>query len=279
MTLEQVKEVLEEIKRRTKMTAYRLTIVPDRKPDIFDSKFGGVPYWNQTKEYPKDSKGEMLMLLAQINLAQADADERLPKEGMLQFFIRPDDVYGLDFDSPDVQDTFRAVYHEKIDQSTTLEQVLALHPPINTDEDRADYSPVWKELALDIEKQEKHMGDNDYRFDALFDEIAKEKFGEGLGNSTLYSILDSDDYEELMEDFDTDGHWLFGYPFFTQYDPRENSEPLGYYDTMLFQMDSDYGKDNDYVMWGDAGVANFFINHEDLEKRDFSNILYNWDCC
>lgn len=28
-----------------------------------------------------------------------------------------------------------------------------------------------------------------------------------------------------------------------------------------------------------AGVANFFINQKDLEKRDFSRILYNWDCC
>ena len=32
-------------------------------------------------------------------------------------------------------------------------------------------------------------------------------------------------------------------------------------------------------MWGDSGVANFFIDSEDLEKRDFSKVFYTWDCC
>ena len=26
-------------------------------------------------------------------------------------------------------------------------------------------------------------------------------------------------------------------------------------------------------------MGNFFINREDLLRRDFSRILYNWDCC
>lgn len=47
----------------------------------------------------------------------------------------------------------------------------------------------------------------------------------------------------------------------------------------LFQMDSDYGKENDFVMWGDAGVANFFISEEDLANKDFRDVLYSWDCC
>jgi len=32
-------------------------------------------------------------------------------------------------------------------------------------------------------------------------------------------------------------------------------------------------------MWGDAGVANFFINSADLINKDFSRVMYNWDCC
>lgn len=34
---------------------------------IFDSKFGGISYWDFSKEFPTDSKGEKLSLLAQIN--------------------------------------------------------------------------------------------------------------------------------------------------------------------------------------------------------------------
>ena len=42
---------------------------------------------------------------------------------------------------------------------------------------------------------------------------------------------------------------------------------------LLFQLNS--VKD---IMWGDAGVANFFIDREALKNRDFSHVMYNWDC-
>lgn len=33
------------------------------------------------------------------------------------------------------------------------------------------------------------------------------------------------------------------------------------------------------MLWGDCGVANFFINGAKLKQHDFSDVLYNWDCC
>ena len=42
------------------------------------------------------------------------------------------------------------------------------------------------------------------------------------------------------------------------------------------QIDSDL--DND-IMWGDMGIANFFITPEDLAAENFDNVLYTWDCC
>lgn len=134
------KKIVAAIKEKTAMTAYQLTIKENSQPDIFDSKFGGVPYWDMTKEYPTDATGNKMMLLAQINFTKAALDdERLPKEGLLQFFIASeDDVYGMDSD-----------------------------------------------------------------------------------------MIDGEDY----------------------------------------------------VLWGDCGVANFFINSEALKKKDFSKVMYNWDCC
>jgi uncharacterized protein YwqG len=32
------------------------------------------------------------------------------------------------------------------------------------------------------------------------------------------------------------------------------------------------------VSFGDSGVANFFISPSDLERLDFSRVLYTWDC-
>lgn len=280
MEWEQVKEIIEEIKLRTGTEAYSLVINPEKTPDIFDSKFGGLPYWDMEKEYPRDSNGNPLMLLAQINLDRAEVRSPLPEKGMLQFFTGPDDVYGMDFDAPDRQDTFRVVYHEEINCHITREQVLAGGLPIvNTDKENEEYTPVLREAAVDIVKKTAYMGDQSWGFSRLFKDIAKEKFGNDLENESVYNAMDQKSYSKMTEELSNAGHWLLGYPYFTQYDPREEKEKYQYYDTLLFQMDSDYIDGEDYVMWGDCGVGNFFINREDLKKRDFSKVLYNWDCC
>jgi len=67
------------------------------------------------------------------------------------------------------------------------------------------------------------------------------------------------------------GDRIGGYPYFTQYDPRY--EDYRRHTALLLQIDSD-----EDIMWGDAGVANFFITPEALERCDFSKVLYNWDC-
>lgn len=276
MNWEQTEEVIDEIKRRTCMEAFFLTIQPDIQPEIFDSKFGGIPYWDLSKPYPTDQNGEKLMLLAQINLEQIAQNDFLPEHGMLQFFTGLDDCYGLDYDNPDLQDTFRVVYHEMVNHTITKEQILSLNPPLSTEPAVEEYSPIWKECAVKIEKTEAYMGESDYRFDALFGAIAHEKFH--VEKQSAYNLLDKEDFSKMIDECSNSGHRLLGYPFFTQSDPRTYEEKYRYYDTLLFQMDSDYINKEDYVLWGDDGVANFFINHEDLKRKDFSKILYNWDC-
>jgi uncharacterized protein YwqG len=89
-----------------------------------------------------------------------------------------------------------------------------------------------------------------------------------------YSGENKNKLEDLSYNlFATNGHKIGGYAYFTQSDPREyikDSETS----ILLFQMDTD-----DEIMWGDAGVANFFINSADLINKDFSRVMYNWDCC
>lgn len=279
MTEAQIRETMAEVKKRTQKTAYQIHIEHGKEPGILDSKFGGAPYWDLSKEYPTDSDGDMLALLAQINFDQLDTDgTELPDKGMLQFFIKPDDVFGLDFDEPDLQDRFRVVYHETVDAAVTKEQILALCPPVSVD---TEDMPVYGEYAIAFEKREISMSDSDYRYDALFEQCAKEKYGAQVEYAgTLYAEAGEDTYEAVTSDeFQTVGHWLLGYPFFTQSDVRGDSDALADYDTLLFQMDSDSGDQEEYVLWGDCGVANFFIHSEDLKKRDFHRVLYNWDCC
>lgn len=88
---------------------------------------------------------------------------------------------------------------------------------------------------------------------------------------------DDDEHTYLYENLSNDGHHMLGYPYFTQDDPRRDCSD--YYDTLLIRIDSEMIGREDYVLWGDSGVGNFFINSKELAQRDFSRVLYNWDCC
>uniref|UniRef100_UPI004056AA6E YwqG family protein n=1 Tax=Agathobacter sp. TaxID=2021311 RepID=UPI004056AA6E len=276
---EKAKKIVARIKEVTAMTAYKLTIVKDSTPSIFDTKFGGTPYWDMEKEYPKDCYGNNMMLLAQINFTKAELnDERLPNEGMLQFFLTSqDDCFGMDFDEPDSQKEFRIIYHEKISPCVTKEQVLALDIPLATDEENAEFSPLYKEAAVEITKTTAYLGPEEYRFAKVFAEAVEYVSKENIGSQDYYDYLGEQDRDYLFDELYNTGHWLLGYPFFTQTDPREYGA-YGEYDTLLFQMDSEMIGKEDYILWGDCGVANFFINGEALKNRDFSKVMYNWDC-
>ena len=270
---EKAKAIVAEVKRRTAAPCWKLTLQPEGPCGLLDSKVGGLPYWDPALPYPTDSQGNKMTLLAQLNFAQLGTEDPLPRAGMLQFFIGQDDGFGIDFDQPDRQKNFRVVYHPEPDPALTLEQIQALKLPTHVEADLC--TPVIREAAFTAEKTVGYMGPGDCRFEALFREAVRAVTGEDIGDKNEYQYFDGADRDYLYDQLSAAGHRLLGYPFFTQYDPRE---PEGPYDTLLFQLDSDMIDRKDLVLWGDCGVGNFFINREDLLRRDFSRILYNWDC-
>ena len=274
---ERSRQILDEIKRRTSTTAYQLEFDTESAPTIFDSKVGGLPYWDPAKIYPTDSNGKKMYLLAQINFDQDKAESPLPQSGMLQFFIGGEEMYGLDFDHPTEQKDWRIVYHEKIDTSVTTEEVEAMGIPSNNGDDEGVDSPVFRSCVFRLVKKETWLTpDNWERFDELTLEVAEDLFGETDAESAD-EVFGEDQYALLEEEyFYSENSHLLGHPYFTQADIRERGWR---YDTLLFQLDSETVDEEDIVMWGDCGVGNFFINAEDLKRLDFSNVLYNWDCC
>ena len=275
---ERSRQILDEIKRRTSTTAYQLEFDTESAPTIFDSKVGGQPYWDPAKTYPTDSNGKKMYLLAQINFDQDKAESPLPQSGMLQFFIGGEEMYGLglDFDHPTEQKDWRIVYHEKIDTNMNAELVEGLGIP--TDTENQEYcSPVLKSCVFHLVKKETWLTpDNWERFDELTLEVAEDLFGE-TETESANEVFGEDQYALLEEEyFYSENSQLLGHPFFTQEDVREEGSR---YDTLLFQLDSETVDKEKITMWGDCGVGNFFINAEDLKRLDFSNVLYNWDCC
>lgn len=283
------RRTIEEIKRLTARQALHIKIAPEKKPGITDSKFGGIPYWDMKMDYPRAKDGSLLMLIAQINLDELNREgknpgDKLPKCGMLQFFIAMDDVFGMDFDNTTdsegrlVQENFRVVYHKTIDERVSKEEIATLGMPDSASED-VDESPLWGEYGLTMELEETCIGMDDYRFEEYFHKAAKTVGWEVAEEESGYNSFSEEGSDALFEELEPSGHWMLGYPYFTQFDPRGEYEGKEKYSVQLFQMDSDYGDDDDYILWGDAGVANFFISEEDLAKEDFRDVLYSWDCC
>ena len=224
------------------------------------------------------------MLLAQLNLDDFAGCDRLPQGGLLQFFVdSDDDCSGMDFDDGTNQDGFRVIWHKTIDQSVTADDVRALEIPTSFDSwDDCLGNPLRGEYALEVSKDTGWINPASDGFDEAFLSCCKQLLGDQYvaGRDDWYDCLARPDSDRIFDLFNLEGpqHQVFGYPFFTQTDPRSYQENLRDLDTLLLQIDSDGTKEGDRVLWGDVGIGNFFINGEALKRGDFSRVLFNWDC-
>ena len=268
--------IIKKIKEKTMRKSIKINEEETSNLSIFDSKFGGLPYWDENMEYPTDKNGDALILLAQINFEKTPIkDERFPKEGILQFFIGTNDLMGADFDNMTAQNGFRVVYHEDINTSVTKEQIRAQGIRANTELDGAseEYFPFYKQYEITFEESMEPISTASNNFEEILKQSAEEVLKCDIED--VWSIFESDEEDLINDTFYICGHKILGYPFFTQWDPREDDEMYKNkkYDTLLLQIDS-VGD----ILWGDSGVGNFFINEEDLKNKNFNNVMYTWDC-
>lgn len=246
-----------------------ITLSPADDLSLWASKVGGKPYLPLDIEYPCNEKGEPLGFLAQFNCKELPKTDELPEEGILSFFIDMDS-----FES-------KVFYFEKIiEDNNQLWQNFD-----QLDKETLKYKlPFYMnpKLTVNFELNQKPVASSDFQFnELLFKSLSSEaQVPEGCNNVIYDSEL-----------FDGTGHHLLGYPYFTQGDPRFNSfyqtiypedeffdyEDMSWEYILLFQLDTqDFG--NKGIMWGDTGVGNFFIHPNDLKNRDFSKVVFYWDC-
>lgn len=272
---ERAMRIAEEIIRRTTTEHYRLELNEERKPSVTDSKIGGIPYWPADKEFPVDQQGKPMLLLMQVNCAQAGLRPPLPDHGMIQWFIslNPEWMYGCRGNYDDQGAGFHIVYHDEIGESATPTGV----PTHDTVDDML--TPVKCEVAIDVVIEQTAMGVSDGRFNQLFFDIVKEITGAEHTGMMWYQYLDNDDclYFEKELGMGRPSHQILGYPHYSQDEARRSIE---IHDTLLFQLDSQFSTIDRkaLVMWGDMGSGFIFINRDDLAARDFTRTYYCWDC-
>ena len=269
-TLEQAKEILNTVKNNTLKEVLPINAI-NKKTSLYDSKFGGVPYLPKCDKLPTNKDGQQLRLLSQINFGDLPQNSLLPKDGILQFYVN--DIYNRDFDNPTEQNDFRVVYYENIDLSIKEEDVINKIDDFESWDEDEDF-PVQVEYKLEFKSAKEGISLQDYNFDKLF----CDEYNKSFTNNTDDDIMDDLFDEEDEKRDDCPQHKIGGYPVFTQDDPRVYEKHLRRFDTILLQIDTQEDEDEEGIVWGDCGVCNFFINSEDLKNKDFSNVLFNWDC-
>jgi uncharacterized protein YwqG len=245
----------------TRLEYVGIEAVPVESMKLEQSKLGHYPKIPVDFEYPKGTDGKYLYPLAQINFKDVPPLPGYPGSGLLQFYISvDDDVWGIDFDDSRSQKNFRVLYFEEHEVENHETDFSFLQETI-----ASDNSPVHKPHSLSFSIKEEYIGVGDVRYENNAGKIVSRI-------SDKYPDIKEDLEDSLYDEFNPGGHKIGGYAYFTQSDPREYDDVLKDY-IVLLQIDSD-----DEIMWGDSGVANFFIHPDDLTKKDFSKVLYNWDC-
>ena len=275
ITLEDINKVIEEIKKNNSRECINIVIEENNSLNLTDSKFGGFPYISTDSDTPKDSNDNQLALLAQINCSDLPENTLYPKDGLLQFWISRNDDFGLDN-----KKDYCVKYIENIEDNITKESILNKYKLLD-EENSEEHSPFSKKntsFALKFEKGISTITSTDF----LFEDTALKTIHELFPDENiedLYDDLERDVFDTLFKAFNGVDHAIGAYPTFTQWDPR-NPEEKDAYGITLLQVESHWDNDsnNNEIMWGDSGVANFFINKEKLEHLNFEDVLFNWDC-
>ena len=260
----------------------------------FDSKLGGIPYWDAAKPYPTDAKGRPMTMVMQVNFEEIQIPhvDPLPQSGMLQFFITSDESvleegYGINFDDPTSQTNCRVVYHETINRDIDIKS-LEQYPRC----ENLENSPVRGEYPLWALPSESCINRTCNGFDQLFANAVKQLYGDEMETPYFDDYLKQILPEEHRDEVDdalvmgdnpmyygpTEKNFqMLGFPAFEQYDERPEGCRC---DTLLLQIPTiEESQDGNWcTIWGDCGSARLFINADDLRHRNFSQVYFEYQC-
>lgn len=222
------------------------------------AQVGGSPWLSDKESWPMDADGLRLEFVAQMDFRRLPRLAGFPETGVLRFFVGRDELFGANWDVPE-QSGCRILWHPGAVEGGRLEPPTRLDSddmsPFQSESRRADGVALAATPANDIPDH---------------DSVQVTARLEGQSDRLGMNEVD-DEIFDIAEERES-GHRIGGYPMFTQPDFRRP----GYYDdydVLLLGLTSD-----DTIMWGDVGEAMFLMRKVDLDARDFSRVIFYWDC-
>jgi len=259
----------------------RLTSIKKDHFKLGESKFGGSPHLPKNISWPKISNTKYYSFLAQINLPEIrayDAENILPKSGILYFFFDPDYgnrgkviFYGYNNNLQVVTPPKYIAERKK----TFFQKIL-----------RMKVSPrLYQELGMKISTEYYIPSIDSLRLERI---LLKENIKDRYPDMFRAAVYENDLLLDQNEKETTSNHHLLGIyngiqheyyeSHFVKYDfkkPTIKSIDKALDWKLLLQIDSDN------LMgwnWADWGKIYFFIYKDDLKKHTFENVRLVFDC-
>lgn len=268
--------ILDEVNQEFHQSAIAITLKRADELGLTQSKVAGLPYIPIGGEIPVGTENRQLSLFAQINCKELPENDLYPKEGILQFWFLDNFDMGIDYDDLTNQDNFRVIYYETIGEHYSKENLTQMLHPYQED------NPLFKNAQYEMRFKviESYLNDNSGKFEEEFCSRWNSRYEPKIEYIYELKNIFRDLVEEIWDKMDTEEpvHRIGGYPTFIQDDPRygvyENFE------TLLLQIDSQFNDEKKEweILFGDAGICNFFIEPERLKALDFSRVMFTMDC-
>lgn len=274
-TQAQIEEFVLNLEALTQREVIRIKLSLADELAVTDSKVGGVPYIPKGGALPRSADGKPLFMLAQINCEQLPENNLYPKKGLLQFWIADteDPLYGLDYDDPCSNDFKRVLYFSTIGEALSIDDFISDY---TFDDNHLPFNSK-KQFALHFKKDTESISLEERAANQLFFEKWNEAFSTQITTiDEFFEEVPNDICEEINASLlkEATGHKIGGYPYFIEYDPREENDP---HTLLLLQIDID-NVEGEEIYWGNGGgVANFFVSPEDMANCKFDDVLFHWE--
>ena len=274
-TQAQIEQLVADLNAMTCREVIRIALSLADNLALTDSKLGGIPYIPQGGALPTSVDGKPLFMLAQINCEQLPENTLYPKKGLLQFWIAATEapLYGLDYEAPCSNDFKQVIYYPDFGEALPIDDFINDY---TFDNENLPFNSK-RQFALYFKKDTESISLEERAATQLFFEKWNEAFSTHI--TTIDEFFDEvpDDICEEINVYllkEPTGHKIGGYPYFIEYDPREENDPHTF---LLLQIDID-NVEGEEICWGNlGGVANFFISPEDLDNCKFDNIFFHWE--
>lgn len=257
-----------------KLGATRFGGKPDTPVDFTWPTYKGKSYDDIEKERP-------LTFLAQFNceeISKYDADQILPKHGLLSFFYETDtQCWGF---NPEDKGCARVYWFEDISKLSQTEFPKEMEddfkfPMIKIKATSTKSYPSW------VDYNEMFPDDDDDEFEKIWSELTGNDVEEPVNRSQLLGwpdVIQNSMFEEC--DLVSQGYYLGNSEGWSKIpkDIRKRAEESAKDRWMLlFQLDI-VENDDFELMFGDCGHIYFYITKEDLSERKFDNTWLILQC-